>query len=61
MRREIIFFAPEIGEHGEYVSINVDIRVNVGIDRDIVEIEIPHACSSYRVSELPLIKERKKR
>lgn len=44
MKRDITFYAVELDE---YVTINVDVRVNVGIDRDIVNIEIPRSSSHY--------------
>lgn len=49
MKRDITFYATELNE---YVTINVDFRVNVGIDRDIVNIEIPRSNSYYRISDI---------
>lgn len=49
MKRDITFFAVELDE---YVTINVDVRVNVGIDRDIVNIEIPRSNSHYRIKDI---------
>lgn len=49
MKRDITFFAVELDE---YVTINVDVRVNVGIDRDIVSIEIPRNNSHYRITDI---------
>lgn len=49
MKRDITFYAVELDE---YVTINVDVRVNVGIDRDIVNIEIPRSSSHYRIKDI---------
>lgn len=49
MKRDITFYAVELNE---YVTINVDVRVNVGIDRDIVNIEIPRSNSHYRITDI---------
>ena len=49
MKRDITFFAAELNE---YVTISADVRVNVGIDRDIVVIEIPRTRGHYRVENI---------
>ncbi len=49
MKRDITFYAVELND---YVTINVDVRVNVGIDRDIVNIEIPRSNSHYRIADI---------
>lgn len=49
MKRDITFFAAELNE---YVTISADVRVNVGIDRDIVVIEIPRTSGHYRVENI---------
>ncbi|MBR3125383.1 MAG: hypothetical protein IKF42_08260 [Mogibacterium sp.] len=49
MNRDVIFFAAELGG---YVTINADIKVNVGADRDIVQIELPRMSKHYRVEEI---------
>lgn len=49
MIRDIIFFAAELGG---YVTISADVKVNVGADRDIVQIELPRSAKHYRVEEI---------
>lgn len=58
MKRDITFYAVELDE---YVTINVDVRVNVGIDRDIVNIKIPRSNSHYRMEEILWTKRNTKR
>lgn len=58
MKRDITFYAVELDE---YVTINVDVRVNVGIDRDIVNIEIPRSNSHYRIEDILRMKRKTNR
>lgn len=49
MIRDVIFYAAELGE---YVTISADVKVNVGLDKDIVQIELPRSVKHYRVEEI---------
>lgn len=49
MKRDLIFYSAELGE---YVTISADVQVNIGIDRDIVNIVIPRINNHYRVRDI---------
>lgn len=49
MKRDLIFYSIELGE---YVTISADVKVNVGIDRDIVQIEIPRINNHFRIRDI---------
>lgn len=49
MKRDLIFYSVELGE---YVTISADVQVNIGIDRDIVNIVIPRINNHFRVNDV---------
>lgn len=49
MKRDLVFFSIELGG---YVTISADVKVNVGTDRDIVQIEIPRINNHFMVKDI---------
>lgn len=49
MNRDLVFFSIELGG---YVTISADVKVNVGTDRDIVQIEIPRINNHFMVKDI---------
>lgn len=49
MIRDVVFYAIEIGD---YVTIPVDVRVNVSPVDDMVQIEIPRTAKHHSVSSI---------
>lgn len=53
MKRSVIIYSPELGKH---ISIDIEVRINVNPEREMVNIEIPRV--NTWVSEKTLMEQK---
>lgn len=54
MLRDVYFYSKELDGH---VKLEVDIKVNIRLDKEVVQIEIPRMSKHCKVKEILIGKE----